>query len=430
VTARRRARPRAVLALLLGAIGAAHADRLVLESGGRIDVERWWVDGDWIRYESAGGTVGLPRSAVVRIEPGPPPARAPRSSVAAPDAPAPPAAAPELAARLDRARGALESRDFERAAGAYGEIVRERPGLLAARVGLAVSQIALGRDGSALGVVLDGLALDPQRPELLELLGDLRAREDRVDDALAAWQRAFDVSPLDRLRDKIVKARRELQAGGDFDVAASAHFNLRYDGRIDADLAAEVRDWLESQFWELSELFEHTPEQPITVVLYATREFRDVTLTPEWVGGVYDGKIRVPLGGLHRLDPLARRVLRHELTHAVVHAKTHGNCPRWLHEGLAQIAEGRTLTRADRAALAGLPPLSPADDFADAKLAYPAALSRTRWLEQRRGFSALLDLLERLAAGDPIERAVQKVYGDPLSELNRRWRDDLAAETP
>ena len=73
--------------------------------------------------------------------------------------------------------------------------------------------------------------------------------------------------------------------------------------------------------------------QAITVILYPLQEFREVTQAPENVAGLYDGKIRVPLGGLQRVDDAARRLLVHELTHAFVHSKTRGNCPTWRRSG-------------------------------------------------------------------------------------------------
>ena len=62
-------------------------------------------------------------------------------------------------------------------------------------------------------------------------------REERVEEALTSWRRAFDLEPGDRLRDKILKAERELAVSRNYDYAASPHFNLRYDGDVDVDLA-------------------------------------------------------------------------------------------------------------------------------------------------------------------------------------------------
>ena len=55
------------LAVCLAA-SPAPADRLHLDSGGFIDVDSWWYEDQWVMYENDGGTVGIPRSIVVRVE--------------------------------------------------------------------------------------------------------------------------------------------------------------------------------------------------------------------------------------------------------------------------------------------------------------------------------------------------------------------------
>ena len=47
-------------------------------------------------------------------------------------------------------------------------------------------------------------------------------REERVQDALGAWRRAFALSPDDRLRDKILKAERELHVGRGYELSTTS----------------------------------------------------------------------------------------------------------------------------------------------------------------------------------------------------------------
>lgn len=406
------------------------ADRLHLAGGGKIDTRSWWVDGDWLMYEGDGGTVGIPRSSVIRIESGhqpqPTPERVGRNAPGHGGKPAPEpdlgdADRSRLRELLERGQAAMRERDFERASSYFLEAINAAPDLHVARVGYAASEIALNRDGLALSVIQDGLVRDPDRPELLELLGDLRYREERIEDALGSWRRAFELSPGDRLRDKILKAERELSASRDYDFSASSHFNLRYDGEVDLDLASSVMDHLEAQYWVLADRFRHAPQQPITVQLFPQQQFRAVTQSPDWVGGLYDGKIRVPLGGLSRLHRRAEEVLTHELTHAVVHSKTRGNCPRWLHEGLAQISEERPLPRAERQVIARrLAEADPAE-WDSRGFSYPMALSLTRHLEAKQGFDAVVYLLQLLGEGAELDGALRTVYGQDYAALCRDW---------
>ena len=411
----------------------ALADRLHLEGGGVIVTDDWWMEGDTLIYQTDTGTVGIPRRLVLRIDDGgvmisPPELRA----VGAGDG----VTGGGGSRALERRRRALElfaegkadmeNRDFESASTRFRNALREDPDLTAARVWYAVSEMAVGRDGVALSIVLEGLSREPDNADLHELMGDLRDREERVRDAVRSWRRAFELAPNDRLREKITKAERELNAGGDYAFSTTSHFNVRYDADVDQDMAAAVMDFLEEQFWTLSARFDHSPPQPITVLLYPTRQFRDVTQAPDSVAGLYDGKIRVPLGGLKRVDSVAKAVLVHELTHAVVHSKTRGNCPKWLHEGLAQLSEGRQISDPDREAVAQLLASGDPADWQTRGFSYAAALMLTRYLESRRGFYGLVDVLQHLGDGEDLDSALVRIYSEGYASLCRRWaREDF-----
>jgi tetratricopeptide (TPR) repeat protein len=411
------------------ASAAARADVLHLQGGGTIEAEHWWIEGGTLHVESAGGVYGIPRTMLVRVEPKAARAKAKTPSTTLRPAPIPaPHVAPEIAEKMNEGNAALAARDFDRAALRFYEVIQAEPDAPGPRIGYAAAEMAQGRDAMALPVVLDGLVRDPGVADLHEILGDLRDREERVDEALASWREAFRLDPSDRVRDRIVKAERELAAGRDYAFSAAAHFTLRYDGALDQDLVASVTDFLEDQFRELTQAYRHAPSQPITVLLYPKQAFRDVTQAGTEVAGLYDGKIRVPLGGLSQLDPGAKRVLTHELTHAIVHSKTRGNCPRWLHEGLAQAAERRSPRRADTIALARtVRPDAPAS-WPDAAFSYPASLSFTRFLEGKRGSDLLVSLLGRLGDGEPLDAALSALYGATYADLASEWAGTLGGE--
>lgn len=416
--------------VLFCSAAASRADTLHLKGGGTIEADRWWIEGDTLRVETDGGVVGLPRTMLVRVSPAPAKPDDPKP------APAPPSAAlrpgegakAELAAKMRDGNTALMARDFDRAALAFHAVIEAAPDLADARVGYALAEIAVGRDTMALPVVLDGLVRQPEAADLHEILGVLRDREERVDDALASWREAFRLKPSDRLRERIVKAERELTAGRSYAYSAAAHFTVKYDGALDQDLVASLTDFLEDRFSDLTRIYRHAPSQPITVLLYPRQAFRDVTQAGTEVAGLYDGKIRVPMGGLKRFDRDAERVLTHELTHAIVQSKSRGNCPRWLHEGLAQIAEARPLRRADGAALARSVRADAPATWPDATFTYPAALSLTRFLEARRDFDLLVALLARLGDGESVDDALQALYGASYEELAAAWAASLVAE--
>ena len=430
-----------VFVVLACASQVSRADVLHLQGGGAIETERWWIDGDTLRVESRGGVIGLPRTMLLRVEPTapkagtaerdgrPPEGRSPQSSLAkSPPAPTH-AVLPEIASKMSEGNAALTAREFETAALRFYEVIKAEPDAVGPRVGYAAAEMALGRDAMALPVILDGLARDPGSADLHEVFGVLRDREERVEDALASWREAFRLAPSDRLRERIVKAERELSAGRDYAYSAAAHFTLRYDGALDQDLVAQLTDFLEDRFRDLTRSYRHSPSQSITVLLYPQQAFHDVTQAGSEIAGLYDGKIRVPMGGLKKLDPEAKRVLTHELTHAIVASKTRGNCPRWLHEGLAQAAEPRTLRRADVVALKRTVRADSAATWPDQAFTYPAALSFTRFLEERRGFDLLVVLLGRLGDGETPDAAFSALYSATFAELAADWAESLQAES-
>lgn len=335
--------------------------------------------------------------------------------------------AASTAEQLQRARSALEARDYALASDLFLAVLREEPALASARTGYALSELKLGRSRQALDAVLDGLVRDPKQPALLELLGDLRNAEERVEEALRSWREAFAIAPSDRVREKILLAERELNAGQSYALSLTPHFNLRFDGKLDQDLAREVMAYLEGRFWVVADALAHAPPQPITVLLYPHKQFKDVTQSAEGIGGLYDGKIRVPLGGLARLHPGAERVLVHELAHAVIHSKTRGHCPRWLHEGLAQMSEPRPLLDRERRQVAALLQAGGVELEDPQGFSYPAALSLTLFLESWRGRAGLAELLDHLGQGQPLDSALKELYGSDFAGIRAQWAESVLA---
>lgn len=115
---------------------------------------------------------------------------------------------------------------------------------------------------------------------------------------------------------------------------SAEHFRILYEGSTQQSIGAHVARVLEREYPRITQTLNSKPSGPITVILYTNREFQDITRSPSWATGVFDGRIRVAVGGSLSASDLDR-VLTHELVHAVVASAAPRSVPAWLNEGLA-----------------------------------------------------------------------------------------------
>jgi hypothetical protein len=178
-------------------------------------------------------------------------------------------------------------------------------------------------------------------------------------------------------------------------VAPAAQFRIRYDGGMNEPLGLAVLDVLSQAYREYSRRLGFAPQDPVTVILQMGTAFQEGG-APEWAAGTNDGTIRVPVHGLDGPTPQLSRVLRHELAHSFIAARSAGNCPTWLQEGLALWLEGGDPARQDAIVAAAaargrlLPLLTLEAPFqslpaADIPLAYAESLSAVAHMIRIRG---------------------------------------------
>ena len=181
--------------------------------------------------------------------------------------------------------------------------------------------------------------------DVVMLLGSAFYGMENLDQAIAQWNKALALQDNSRLRDAIGKAERERDIAGYYRELHSEHFLLRYGGEPVEKLSGQVLNSLEASFQNLVLDLDYSPREIIIVILYPNQAFQDITRSPNWVGALNDGKIRVPVSGLTQMTAELARVLKHELTHSFVRQITMGHCPTWFNEGLAQLEEGDTTAR-------------------------------------------------------------------------------------
>jgi len=463
--------PRPALRLIFGALllgflaRPVAADVIHLTNGGSIEADSWEQSGEDLIIHQDGATIVIPRAEVSRIE-----ARAARQEPgqrARPDDAAqgvdasasPPAPAPsreevlntisELRRRIRdypmaRAENTMQLIALHNYLGERSYLGRDYDDALAqfkaaldldhqdarAQLGQAATYFAMGQDLYARSILERALAAHPDDPRLLTLLGDVYNSQERPEDALAVWEKAHSVHSDDSLTRRIETLRRQHAVDQSYRRSDAAHFTLKYDGeRAGPDLEAEILDYLEDRFPDLVTRFDYYPTQPIIVIVYPARQFYQATLAEDDVAGLFDGKIRVPSGGLRSLNDEARKVLLHELAHAFIAGKSRRTAPRWLHEGIAQLIEGKTTSLAARRDLAAefsaaVPPESWGHTFS-----YPSSLSFVEYLDRREGFFRLVEILDSMAAGVGADEAFLDVTRYTLQELRHSWGESLLSDS-
>src|SRR2546427_544345 len=106
----------------------------------------------------------------------------------------------------------------------------------------------------------------------------------------AAWS-ALTADDRDA-RATLERWRRESELHDRMQQAVGTHFTVSFEGPAEADLAAEALEVLDRAYWRIGQLLTIYPTDPIPVVLYTTEQFRDITRSPSWAAGAYDGTSR------------------------------------------------------------------------------------------------------------------------------------------
>ncbi len=294
-----------------------------------------------------------------------------------------------------------------------------------------------GQTASALSEAERAAELEPESADVQHILGQVYYEAGRLPEAIAAWEHSLRLAPNPELNEHMEKARREASVEQHFTEIARGHFLLRYEGgQPSAALSDELWPALERAYDELSAELGFAPKTTITVVLYSTQQFSDVTKAPAWAGAINDGKLRIPTGDLRSVTPQLEAVLRHELTHSFVHS-TAPNCPAWFNEGLAQLDEPRRVAslpaelRREVRSVNFVPLARLEGSFQkmspeEARRAYVESLAAVEYLHSAKGMDGVRWMLRKLSEGDQAEVALQSVLFGGYEELDRETEAYLA----
>lgn len=388
--------------------------------------------------------------------------------------PAPVASAESFSELLKRGFELQQQQRFEEAAEAFGSALAIEPDSQPVRKALAGAHAALGESHLRAGRLRQGLEvlekaiavfpdnagyrqllalvnfrvgdmraarreidrareLDPDNAAARELSGDIHARDGQLNQALGEWAAAAETGGSHALSEKIARGRREMDAEAGMERESSRYFTVLYEQGVPRDLVRGFFEALDRAFDSLHDRLGEYPRDAITVILYAKTAFKDVTRAPDWAGGLYDGKIRIPVGGLTTVAEAVglQSLLVHEMTHAFLFRMAPAGLPLWFNEGLATTFQGwdtariktyfsehppealSTLASVDRG-LRGL--------HGDVTPAYAAARLAIGELEEMRGFGAVRRVISGVGAGGAFPEVFQDEMRMDLSEFEDRWR--------
>jgi hypothetical protein len=279
----------------------------------------------------------------------------------------------------------------------------------------------------------EAVYLDPEEPTAHELTGQLYYQRGKLREAVSEWELALSKKPDDEgLKGLIAKAKKELGVEGSFTKRETYYFNIKYEGEEKRELGDLVLDMLNRASSDIGGDLGYYPREQVNVILYTRKQFVDVTDAPSWSGGIFDGNIRIPVGG--QIDKTAlSAVLHHEYTHAVIRMMVGGKAPTWLDEGIAQYEERWVRTPRAEIGQSELIPLSALSgsflgigDAGRVRLAYAESLSAVEYYVDHYGIYSLSKLLLGLGEGKDISGAMVQAAGITSEKFEELWRGSLA----
>lgn len=324
---------------------------------------------------------------------------------------------------------ALHEGRSDRAVKLFAEALTLGPDEPVLLFGAGAAAHADGRPRQAMALLQKALQGDPGLTGASQLLGRIAYDEGDVDLAITTYEKALKHAPLNaELAHELELWRRDSDTHRTFESRKYERFRVMFEGRAEESLAMKATSILDSAFFRIGSVLGEYPPQTIVTVLYTEQQFRDITRAPQWSGGVYDGRIRIPVAGASRDPALFTQVLTHELVHAMVAAIVPHGAPAWLHEGLAQYFDGSDPKDARRRlkAIGQTIPLKHLNggfgrfNAAVAQIAYDEALVAVSVMADRPGFG-WTRLLHRLADGETFDEAIPN-FGFSYADLEAPFR--------
>ena len=325
---------------------------------------------------------------------------------------------------------AIQRGDGEKAAAAFRAVLAGNPSDTRALAGAAIAAHLLGRDEDAIGSLKRALQIDPDYVYASYLLGPLAYAQGDIDLAIKSYERVVKLAPGNQaIYKQLEDWKKEAALHQTFSVAPTARFTVMFEGPAQEATAARVSQALDAAYTRVGRALASYPPQTVTAILYTKEQFRDITKSPSWAGGEYDGRIRIPVAGALNKPAELDRIVTHEYVHAVVQ-QLYPGVPRWLNEGLATFMEPgdhswlTSKLRPDSLIpLARLNEAFQTADGGDASVAYAEGYVTTRVLSERLGANFPV-FLQYVSGGTPVDQALMLFSLSP-ADIEHEWTRQL-----
>ena len=173
--------------------------------------------------------------------------------------------------------------------------------------------------------------------------------------------------------------------------------------------------------------------------MYDEKDFADLTNTPHWVAGLYDGKLRMPINRKGFDDRELEALTHHELTHAFIASMSNSKAPPWINEGLAEYEENKVRRNDDIVFKAAIKTntLIPLEELMSEKavqtnsdalkvgLFYQESFDLVRYLVERYHMYRLKDALAEFGEGKNSSQVLEDVLKISIPRLEREWKESL-----
>ena len=268
-------------------------------------------------------------------------------------------------------------------------------------------------------------------PETYFLLGDIYYDQNNLFDAKNEWEEGIKLKNDSTYEKKLSLLIKELEFSKEQLKTSSNHFKIEFDkNSVDESAINTILNLLEQYYKELTITINYYPNEPIIIIIYADKDFKEFTNAPDWSFGLYDGKIRIP-GKNIKINDKSSEIIKHELVHALIAKKTNFHAPSWLHEGLALYFQNVKVK--NNIKFLELPSLNSFSqklgdlDENSASLLYAKSLSFVNFLINQYGMWKIILFLNALSTGQNTEDAFKTAYLQELNEIEKQWQNYIIA---